>query len=380
MALPRWITAPVGQAARTAGRAYDYATPGAGTSTLTNAGRAIVDPNRVYTGGLNPLNLLPGHGGDDFARVGGGAAPQGGGGGGGQVQGASTVVPGGAGGAGGGGGGGPEDAAYWQDIISQLGGQLNNAKTAAEQGGKSLLDTFNLAGSRLNEDRSKTLRNFDLSQGTLDTNKRGTLNEINRGAASSARSLLGLLASKGAGVSSAAKFAVPTAISSFFGGQRGKALNNYGEQQQGLDVGRQDATTQYDRATTDLDTQRKEKEKSLREGSIGTENDILGRLADATTKLKLAQGGTYTGGADARKPFMERIAANNAAIGQLFDQFRSPSYNVAPVDVKAPAPVTNYAVDPLAVDLAGAGTPVETPSTYLPFFQRDKKNPYALAA
>jgi hypothetical protein len=55
MALPRWLTAPVGQAARTVGRTYDYLTPGAGTSTLTNAGRSIVDPNAVYTGGLGGL-------------------------------------------------------------------------------------------------------------------------------------------------------------------------------------------------------------------------------------------------------------------------------------------------------------------------------------
>ena len=45
MALPRWISVPAGQAARTVGRTYDYATPGSGTSTLTNVGRAINDPN-----------------------------------------------------------------------------------------------------------------------------------------------------------------------------------------------------------------------------------------------------------------------------------------------------------------------------------------------
>lgn len=55
MALPRWLTATVGAGAQTVGRAYDYATPGSGTSTLTNAGRSITDPNVVYTGGIGGL-------------------------------------------------------------------------------------------------------------------------------------------------------------------------------------------------------------------------------------------------------------------------------------------------------------------------------------
>jgi hypothetical protein len=110
---------------------------------------------------------------------------------------------------------------------------------------------------------------------------------------------------------------------------------------------------------------------------LNTENDILGRLADAATKLKLAQGGTYTGGAGARQPFVDRIAANNAAIGQLFDQFRSPTYNVAPVNVSTPE-LSTYTADPLAID-AGGGTPVDTPDTYLPFFQRKKDQQPAYA-
>lgn len=58
MAVPRWISKRVGQAARTVGTAYDYLTPGKGSSTLTNVGRNIVDPNVVYTGGLTPAGLV----------------------------------------------------------------------------------------------------------------------------------------------------------------------------------------------------------------------------------------------------------------------------------------------------------------------------------
>lgn len=57
MAVPRWISKVAGKGAALAGRTYDYATPGSGTSTLTQAGRAIDDPNKVYTGGLSPSGL-----------------------------------------------------------------------------------------------------------------------------------------------------------------------------------------------------------------------------------------------------------------------------------------------------------------------------------
>lgn len=57
MAVPRWISSRVGRAAQAAGTAYDYLTPGKGSSTLTNVGKNIVDPNLVYTGGLLPTGM-----------------------------------------------------------------------------------------------------------------------------------------------------------------------------------------------------------------------------------------------------------------------------------------------------------------------------------
>lgn len=45
----------IGHAAATVGRAYDYATPGSGTSALTNAGRAVYNPDVVLS---NPSGIL----------------------------------------------------------------------------------------------------------------------------------------------------------------------------------------------------------------------------------------------------------------------------------------------------------------------------------
>lgn len=47
-----YVAQPIGRAAQAGGRAFDYLSPGKGTSAVTQAGRRIVDPNTVYTGGL----------------------------------------------------------------------------------------------------------------------------------------------------------------------------------------------------------------------------------------------------------------------------------------------------------------------------------------
>jgi hypothetical protein len=266
---------------------------------------------------------------------------------------------------------------YWQDIVNQLNGEVGQNNTARDQGLTSLGDEFNKSASRLNEQRSNTLRDFGISQDTLDTNKRNTVNDINRGAENSNRSLLGLLASRGAGVSSAAQYAVPDAISSYYGGQRNNALTSYGQQQRGLDIAKGDATQGYNNAEADLESQCKAKEQALRQSALSTENDLLSRLSDATSQLKMAQGGTYSGTAADRQPFLDRVAANRAAINQLADTYRTPTYNVTPVNASVPD-ISAYNTDPLAIDLASSGTPVNTPTTYLPFLQK-KKQP-ALAA
>lgn len=93
MGIPRFISSAVGKATRTIGRTYDYATPGSGTSNLTKIGRAIDDPNVVYTGGLTPAGLVRSatDNAPSFRTVNTGS--QAGSGGQPQVQGAETKVP-----------------------------------------------------------------------------------------------------------------------------------------------------------------------------------------------------------------------------------------------------------------------------------------------
>lgn len=86
----------VGPALVGAGTAYDYLTPGTGTSKATNTGKAITNPNVTYS---NPFASLPGGSGSGFSygpAPGGGSQP-GGQAGGGQVFSANTNVPSGGG-------------------------------------------------------------------------------------------------------------------------------------------------------------------------------------------------------------------------------------------------------------------------------------------
>lgn len=57
---------PIGWGAQAVGKTFDYVTPGKGSSTLTNAGKSITNPNMVFTGNLVSSGL---GGGNAFSPV-----------------------------------------------------------------------------------------------------------------------------------------------------------------------------------------------------------------------------------------------------------------------------------------------------------------------
>lgn len=172
MALPRFITSVAGQAARTLGRTYDYATPGSGTSTLTNAGRAISDPNRVYTGGLNPLNLLPGYGGDAFVSV-NNTAPSASG----SVQG---VTDGGAGTYDDSSGGsyGYSSGGVYDPMAAQRTSWLNMLPGAVSNIGQNARDAFGSAGRSLQGSAESLFNTVNQGQRAINSSRENV--ELNR--------------------------------------------------------------------------------------------------------------------------------------------------------------------------------------------------------
>lgn len=293
MALPRFITNPIGKVAATAGRAYDYATPGAGTSRVTSIGRAISDPNVVYSPGASNGGPLPG----GFVPVGGApnnAAPAGGGAPGG-TAGASL------GGAGYGTGGGTYDpmAAQRTSWLNMFPGAVNNIT----QSGR---DAFGSAGRTLQGGAESLFNTIKTGQHAIDTSRENV--ELNR--LNGVKDILGFV--RNGLRQGGARLATMNAGESSATGELGRAYNQLGgermrgvgnsaflenrnidTQQEGLDLqrgqGQTDLHRQRDEAVATIGSQVRQQLSDL--DSQGQGLGITGKIAVDQEKQRIIDEG-----------------------------------------------------------------------------------------
>lgn len=246
-----WYHDLAGGAARTVGRAYDYATPGAGTSTLTQAGRAINDPNVVWRsgeGGWNGGASLPG---SFQPTVQANVVET-------QTQGEQQP--------GGGGGNNPGLPTGFVDPFAQqranfqsrLGGAVNNIRQSG-------MDAFGSAGRNLRGQAeqlfntiSQGQKAIDRSRENVEMNRLGGIDDILSFVRNGLKSGASMLANKNALGSSAAR-AIAEAYGTE-GGNRTRKVNNQASlqgreidtQQESLDLQRGQGRTDFSRSRDDM--------------------------------------------------------------------------------------------------------------------------------
>lgn len=355
--IPRWLTAPVGHAARTVGRAYDYATPGAGISTLTTAGRNISDPNQVYMGGVGGVFDNRG----DFYK----ATPVNkGGGSGGVVQGDSTNVPGGAYTEDGSGSGSDSDNAYEFASLDAQGNQLRDFLTSSggqlEQGLAGINDDVTRLRNKNNADRGRTLEDFDVKTEDTQRAKDNSLERIDTNARVQANSLRNVIGRSSGSGSSAYQITAPGAVARDASLDREGVQEDFGANFRDLTHGRKRADEDYTLADEDITRQGNEKTKALREGVMTAQNDASASLADIERRKVALRGGNPMG---AGANFDADIARRRQAIDSLFGQYRTPIQAKA-VQVNSPT-LRDYVVD--AGEIEGAGQPGDAPAGTSPY-------------
>jgi hypothetical protein len=284
MAFPRILTAPIGRAAQIVGRTYDYATPGAGTSTLTNAGRSITDRNQVYTGGYKDGN-------PSFTQVQGAytGAPSG--------QGNGTYdpsqAPGGSGGgggysSGGGGGGGGRAAAPHIDQANSVLGQLPGQRNIFNS---NLNDTFSKYRTKLDNQWGRDNADYTQNRTNTITEQQAAKNQIDSQVRARSAALQRLFGLAGAGDSQAAYELAPYAAARTGTQMRSQINNSYGKNLSGLDQswGRYDAD--YRNNLLDLDSQKENKRREQEAAFAQREADARQNLGQGQTALSYANGG-----------------------------------------------------------------------------------------
>lgn len=305
-ALPKIVTKPVGAALAAGGTAFDYLTPGSGSSTATNAGKAILDPNKVYTGSVNPLYALYDKGG--FTQVQGANSSQ--------V--ASKPQTGSANDSdsgplqyGGGGGGGSVDwssVADAQAMVDQANSILSRLASQKQVGLDNISGTFSNYRSGLEQD-------FNRNKGQYDLTKNQTINDqltakagIDSKVRARANALSRLLGSAGAGDSQAALELAPYAAARTGTQLRNQVNQAYGKNLQGLDLNWNQYNTDYSNSLNDLTAQEANKRKELEAQILQQELDARDNMRKGQSALEYAR----TGNASAAQ------AIRNQALPQLY--------------------------------------------------------------
>lgn len=373
MALPRWITAPVGAAATAAGSVYDYATPGKGSSTLTNAGRSISDPNQVYVGGSGYSGLLGGWGDgrSAFQQVQGSSPQQNGG----QPQ--SFQGSGGSGGAsvnsgpvsGAGGGSASYDpavlASYDQAIgntnsaLGRLGNQFNSGNSAIDASYQNALNQLLLG-------KNQSQQSYNTNKQQAAQNYVGAKNTIGANAGASLSGLQRLLGSRGAGGGSAYNQAVPDEVARQATLQRADVSNTFGQNNQALDTNWQNYQTGYNNSVMDVTNQRDQQRQGLQNNIETNRASLLQMLAQLSGQRAQAAGGNQVGAA---QPFLDQ--ANT-----ILDN--ASRYQVAPINYQTQAyaapELSSYSTNPMATPtFQGQGLSNDYFSPYLAALIGQKK-------
>jgi hypothetical protein len=376
MALPRLLTHAAGLTAQAAGGLYDQATPGTGTSTLTKAGEAIRDPNRVYTGGYDPLSYTLDKGGQSqfvqAAQPGFAPAGQGGGG---QSTG-DPAYTGGPNNAAGNGGAADDNALQ----LGQLGDQeglLNSYRSRLDtKRGDALTqigDDYNKLKGRTETDRSNTFNDYATKEADTNQSKLGALGDVDthaRTLSNSVRQLIGRASGSG---SSAYQLAAPKAIADKATQERTDVQDTFGRNFRDLDTAKERAKIKFDELLADLEDQRKQKEKGVQEGYQDEQIATQGSLADIARQRAALQGGGLGAIRAASAPFQSDINKRNATIDSLFSQYRTP-YNYNAVQADAPQ-LADYTVDRAAIAPGqAAGDTGASASPYARFLRQDDEN------
>jgi hypothetical protein len=316
MAIPRWVSAPIGRAMQTVGAYNDLVTPGTGSSTVTNAGRSITDRNQVYTGGL------PFDGNPSFTQVAGlntgGGAPSQPGGNGGQIDSAPISNNGGywVGGQNYGSAGNYQASqvnqtnAMLDDQTSKTQRLLGSLGTQKQQGLQKLSDSYNTEklagelqyGQQVEDNTRQKLSAFN----KVDTNARTAYNSLKR--------LLGL---SGGPNQSALKFAAPDAIARVASQERGDQVENYALNDRNIE----NAKTSF---LQDLLNKKNERESDFLKGIMSQEQSINSDLGDIAAQRAQVNGGNYEAIRAARSPFQNVINQRQSDIDNLFNQYNTP--------------------------------------------------------
>lgn len=315
----------LGRLAQGAGRTFDYLTPGAGTSTLTDYGRTMVGDGTDYTNApIGTPNVLgastsaPMEGqmyydngtvysfrNGQWVAGNGGVANTGG-----NNLNVST------------GGGSsstydPQTAALYDNQIGTAQSALGLIGNQRQIGYDNIENSYTESQNKLGVDRGLAERDYNLKKDQTGQDYTNTRAGIRANAGNQFGSIQRLLGSKGAGRSSAAQILAPFAVGKEAASRFGQVQDQFGRNQQALDTNWGDTTRQFDEYGQDLNSQREQKRRELEQGINSNEAGLQDQIAQLTLSKANALGTPLQTALQSIAPQQSRIQELLSSIDNL---------------------------------------------------------------
>jgi hypothetical protein len=357
-----------GRIAQGAGRAFDYATPGSGTSTLTELGRTMVgdgntDSNQpigqtseAYDGALtmNPDGTLSEYRNGAWNVVGGNGQ---------NVLGATTTP------SLGGSGRGGSAPAYSQQDMDYLNNQqslyerlMSSIDSAETSGMQRLENSETTANNKAKGQRGRAVEDFGVRRTDTERQQGQALDRVGDNSRTLRNSLMRQL---GLGASGGSAFMVAdSAVARDASKNRAGVQENYGMNFRDLGTAEKRADEDYTTLLDEIKADRRAKEESFKAGILGQRQQnqqALGEIAGERARL---QGGNPL---QASAGYRSNYLGLQDQIDALPSQY---STDVAARDLKVETPqLRDYIVDRAAI---GGGQGKQTQySPYAQFLQKD---------
>jgi len=270
------------------------------------------------------------------------------------------------------GGGGSADsdpvlAAFYGDQVGALRALLGMTDNTVNQGRASVNDSYNRGVSRLNGDQSRILRDLTIRRQESSDDKRDRLGDLDDDMMRRSEGLKRMFAQRGAGVSGAAQLLAPAALGGEFSEQRGDVVETFGRNARRLKLTEDDANAQHRRGVEDLGLKKNESLRGLESGANEQRLSLLDALREAEVNRIRAAGGGANEARAALAPYTDQSNRIRAALTALFDQYRSPVLEAAPINVAVPE-LEGYTVDPVEQQLIESGQAEPMDEGLLPYF------------
>lgn len=260
----------------------------------------------------------------------------------------------------------PNAVAYYNDVVNQLTNELNTAEGEQGTGVNNINQAYNDELNQLNQGQSAAESSYNTQDAQNGQQREGNMNTIAQGARSAYDSLMALLTGAGSGVSSAARYGAPQAVSKNATQQREGADTTYNTNKTAIDTARKGTEQQYGNSIADLNSQKNSQIEQFMSNLLGEEANLQQQIGAAKMNAAEYGGKSYSAAESGSANENNAVKGIESQLSDIFKQYATPTFSVSPVTASTPN-LTSYQYDPTSIGAASASPGTDQSiATYLP--------------